>query len=246
MTDTTTKTRATTAPKGRVSESQVKGKRKGPGSGKPPPPIVVGAENFDQFFPPEKRKPGAPTKFTDKLAAEVIAWVSEGRSLRSFCLQPGKPHASTVRGWMVANPRFKEEFEQAREGGIELLAEAAVDDAALKRLPPDQVPGARLAFDARRWYASKLHRKFADKVDLKAEVNANVVGALQIDVLLSAQVLTPERLPRLTEAELDAWQVAISTLPKLMAPTHPSDDPNTVEGEYTPIEVNDDHVQRNR
>jgi hypothetical protein len=115
-----------------------------------------------------------------------------------------------------------------------------LDDAALTILPADLVQGARLRLDAQKWYCSKLHPRFADKVAVKADVRASVVGALQLDVLLHEQILTPERLGRLEEYELIAWQTAIGTLEKLMAPGQ-----KTIEDESTPV-GEQSHVQVKR
>jgi hypothetical protein len=72
-----------------------------------------------------------------------------------------------------------------------------------------------------KWYLGKLAARYRDRVDVNANVQANVsanVTALQFQVILEQQVLVPVRLERLDDEELTAWQAAIATLPKLMAP----------------------------
>jgi hypothetical protein len=77
-------------------------------------------------------------------------------------------------------------------------------------LPPEQVQAARLAFDARRWYASKVApKRWADRIDLKTEVS----GALQVD--LQAVLLNPANLERLDEGEVLVLRNAVA---KLCAP----------------------------
>jgi hypothetical protein len=105
-------------------------KRGGPGSGKPPPPLVVGPGNFEQTFPPPARKRGAPTEFTPELADAICSWLEEGRSLKSFCEQPGTPAKGTVLEWRKTKPEFEARVVASREFGIEQLAETALDDAA--------------------------------------------------------------------------------------------------------------------
>jgi hypothetical protein len=80
----------------------------------------------------------------------------------------------------------------------------------------------RLEIDTAKWLISKLSaRKYGDRLDIKADVSANVsatVTAVQFEVILEQQVLTPARLQRLSDEQFDAWKAAVETLPLLMAP----------------------------
>jgi hypothetical protein len=135
--------------------------------------------------------------------------VEQGRSLRSYCQQPGTPALTTVLKWRKTNPEFAARFSASREFGIETLAEATLDDASLRARPPD--------------------RRYADKLDARHEVSGPNGAPISLDIggLLHTTLLTPENLEKLSDAEAEAWQLAISTVPKLLAPT-PTTEP--VEG----------------
>ena len=70
-------------------------------------------------------------------------------------------------------------------------------------------------------YLSKmLPRVYADRVNTRTEVSGPDGSPISLDIggLLHTTLLTPENLMKLAEAEVAAWQVAISSVPKLLAP----------------------------
>jgi hypothetical protein len=193
--------------------------RAGKGSGKPPPPVVLSGSmigNGGVGGEASMKKPGPRFSYSEEMADAVCAWLEQGRSLRSFCEQPNTPDRGTVYDWTNANPAFAARFAQARDRGIDALAELTLDDASLKRLPPDQIAGARLMFDARRWFCSKLKPgRYGDHV--KAEVTGAVTVRSQAMVLLdilSDPAKLVERLPNLSDEQL---QTLHDALPALLA-----------------------------
>jgi hypothetical protein len=200
--------KSTTTKPTRTTKSK---KRGGPGSGRPAPAIVVGPNNFEQHFPPPAKKIGAPTKYSDELAGEIFAWLELGRSLRSYCLQPGTPGVHAINHWRKTKPDFEAKFTQARRFGIEQLAETALDEASVTGLPPEQATWARLALDARKWYASKLHSTFADRARHEVSGPDGAPLALQVDVLIQT-LFTPDRLELLSDGELATLSAALNKL----------------------------------
>jgi hypothetical protein len=181
------------------------------------------------------KRGGRATIYSEEAAEAICTWLTEGKSLLAYCKQDGTPARATVFNWLDANPSFAMKFSQARDRGIDAVAELA-HDAATENLPPDQVPSARLAFDARRWFVAKLApSRYGDRVNLKAEVSGPGGGPLTvqaialIDILSSPERLA-ERLPQLTDEQLQALNDA---LPALLAA--PSSDQQPIERESAPV-----------
>jgi hypothetical protein len=114
--------------------------------------------------PAVKRKRGRPTSYNQPLADTICAGLIEGKSLRTICAGEGMPARVTVLRWLAAKPDFRVQYAQAREIGIDTIAELAIDEATGFTTPED-AQLHRLRFDARRWYAGKLSpKKYGDKV----------------------------------------------------------------------------------
>lgn len=77
-----------------------------------------------------------PEAVPEHIADEIIAWVSEGKTLREFCRQEGMPSWRTVYLWLEKDKDFHSRFAQAREIGQDAIAE---DCVALIDTLPDYV-----------------------------------------------------------------------------------------------------------
>lgn len=98
--------------------------------------------------------------FADDLIAELLAALSEGKSLREICQDKRMPDRATIMRWSKGDDELAANIARARETGYHARAEQAVADA---KTATDAGLG-RLAFDAERWHLSKLSKAFADKV----------------------------------------------------------------------------------
>lgn len=58
---------------------------------------------------------------------EVIAWVAQGKTLREYCRQEGKPSFHAVYDWLNQNEEAKRRFTRAREDGADAIAEEALE-----------------------------------------------------------------------------------------------------------------------
>lgn len=106
---------------------------------------------------------GRPSKYTEKLAAEICERLIEGESLRRICRDSGMPTASTVCKWLVEKPDFSEQYAKARDAQAETLADEIVDIADGEHKDSDPARD-RLRVDARKWVAAKLKpKKYGDR-----------------------------------------------------------------------------------
>lgn len=99
-------------------------------------------------------------EFTEDVIEELLAALSEGRSMREICADKRMPDRATIMRWARGDDELAANIVRARDVGYHARAERAVEDAKSAK---DAALG-RLAFDAERWHLSKLSRAFADKV----------------------------------------------------------------------------------
>lgn len=60
------------------------------------------------------------------LANEIEQWISEGKTLRDYCRQPGKPARRTVDDWRSKDAAFAARIARARDIGFDVIAEEAL------------------------------------------------------------------------------------------------------------------------
>ena len=68
--------------------------------------------------------------YTEKMAAEICARISNGRSLRSVCRDEDMPAQATVFKWLAAQPSFVEQYARAREAQADAIFARSVMKAA--------------------------------------------------------------------------------------------------------------------
>jgi hypothetical protein len=142
---------------------------------------------------PAKR--GRPTTYTEEQADDICAHLAEGKSLVSWCKEPGNASYRAVMQWLDANPAFAQKYARAREVQADFLAEEVVVISstvlpAIKRtvsgrgktrrteeVHGDAVDRARLMVDARKWYAGKLSpKKYGDKIQTEHSGTIGLTG----------------------------------------------------------------------
>lgn len=94
------------------------------------------------------------------VSEELLERLANGEGLVAICRDENMPNRVTVQRWQDADPDFDAAVMRARELGMHVRAELAVEQA--KRAEDASL--GRLAFDAERWYVGKLSNAFADKV----------------------------------------------------------------------------------
>lgn len=127
---------------------------------------------------------GRPSKFTEKLAAEICQRLSAGESLRAICKGESMPPEATVRNWVVDDVQgFAAQYTRAREVGLDAMADELLDISDdgtndwMQSNDPEN-PGylingehssrSKLRVDARKWYLSKIApKKYGDRTAIE-------------------------------------------------------------------------------
>jgi hypothetical protein len=70
---------------------------------------------------------GRVTTYTDKVASQICARISEGEPLRAICREKGMPAWRTVYDWVNSRPEFAARIAHARELGFDAIAEDTIE-----------------------------------------------------------------------------------------------------------------------
>lgn len=156
--------------------------------------------------PAEKRRPGAPSIYTEELGARICAMIAEGKTLRQITATEGMPSMFAIMSWLGRGdkPGFNEQYARAHEARSELMAEEllAIADDECTMIRADKhgsrdddgqgntevvfdsvaVARNRLRYDARKWLMSKMApKKYGDRV--ATEVTGGGGGPLEVAIL---------------------------------------------------------------
>lgn len=125
------------------------------------------------------KKIGRPTTYTQELADAICVMLSDGKSLRTVCIQKGMPDKSTVFVWLRTHKEFQDQYARAKEEGADAMFEDLNDIAdethQIIKSGAEKKSGAfaqaqRLRIDTRKWYLSKVKpKKYGDKLDLTTD-----------------------------------------------------------------------------
>lgn len=114
-----------------------------------------------------QRGPGAPSKYSKKLAEQICVAIAGGLSLRTVCKQPGMPHRVTVLRWLASESHA--DFAKAYGVAYTAQADAIEEDMAdietklMKgRMDPQR---AKVALASMQWRAERrAPKKFGTKI----------------------------------------------------------------------------------
>lgn len=106
---------------------------------------------------------------------KVLADIEQYGSLRKACERHDVEPSSVVR-WIEGAPELEQRYARARHIGYDNLAETALYDAT-EATDVSKAGLIRIAFDARKWYLSKLASdKYGDKT--RTELTGKDGGAI--------------------------------------------------------------------
>lgn len=132
----------------------------------------------------------AAIDWTPELEQEIIDWIAEGKTLREFCRQDGKPSYHAVYDHEKVCESFSSRFARARDIGFDVIAEESLqiteemptitisgDGWSRTCIDPAGVQRNRIRADHRLKLLSKWNpRKYGDKTAITGEGG----GPLQI------------------------------------------------------------------
>jgi hypothetical protein len=101
---------------------------------------------------------GRPSSYSAEIAQLICDRLATGESLLSICKDESFPTESTVRHWALEDREgFFANYSRARDLGLDCRADKVLEIP--RGVTSEDVPRARLEFDAERWYLSKLAPK---------------------------------------------------------------------------------------
>ena len=123
--------------------------------------------------------PGAPEEKVE-IIQEICDELLDGKTLTSILEETHFPQPSTFFKWLRQHPELRQMYDQAREDQAELLGDELMDisdnarndwmerngeDDAGYRLNGENIQRSKLRVETRKWLASKMNKRFSDKVN---------------------------------------------------------------------------------
>lgn len=142
-------------------------------------------------------------EFTQEIADIICERIADGESLRSICAAADMPSATTVFKWLIALPRFAEQYAHARElqadtyfDQIADIADDATNDFMQRQIDEgvfvrvvdqEHIQRSKLRIEARRWMAGKLRpKKYGEKQEIEHSGSVEVTSKEQRDAAVAA------------------------------------------------------------
>lgn len=115
---------------------------------------------------------GRPSVYSQGVANAICVRLAEGESLRSICREEQFPTEATVRQWVIDDREgFSSQYTRSRDAALDKMADDVIQIADEAEDPAK----ARLRFDARRWYLSKLApKRYGDKLAIEHDVSTRL------------------------------------------------------------------------
>lgn len=115
-----------------------------------------------------------PTYDREAVLSELEEWLSQGKTMRAYCAQEGKPDNAQVYRWMGEDEDFAQRIARARDVGHDAIADDCLRIA--DEMPPSDENGRTdsgfVAWQKNRvWTRTQLlakwsPKKYGDKVDV--------------------------------------------------------------------------------
>lgn len=123
-----------------------------------------------------------PPEYTPEIGAEICERIAAGESLRRICAERDHlPARGTVLSWLFTgkeiHAEFVDQYAKARKAQAEGWADEVITLADDRQGDPDH-QSRRLRVDTRKWVASKLLPRFADRLDINAKVAVSGIDDL--------------------------------------------------------------------
>ena len=107
------------------------------------------------------REIGRPSKYSPKLAGEILQRLASGEMLMGILRRKGMPGRSSVYRWMKEKQDFRDSYARARETGAHSLVEEGL--AILDASTPERAHLDNSRANYRRWLAGKMNARYRSK-----------------------------------------------------------------------------------
>lgn len=107
------------------------------------------------------REVGRPSKYSPKLAGEILQRLASGEMLMGILRRKGMPGRSSVYRWMKEKPDFRDSYARARGTGAHSLVEEGL--AILDASTPERAHLDNSRANYRRWLAGKMNARYGSK-----------------------------------------------------------------------------------
>jgi hypothetical protein len=108
---------------------------------------------------------GRPTDFSEELTEEICDLLTDGKSMRKICMDPGKPTRKTIERWMARYPEFAAKIAHARTLQADYMDDLILDTA--RACTPETAQCAKVQISTYQWRAAKLAPKvYGDKAEV--------------------------------------------------------------------------------
>lgn len=149
-----------------------------------------------------------PTDYSQELADEICAQLSDGKSMRTVCMPDEMPNKTTVFRWLRLYPEFCNQYARAKEESADALFDEIQDiadngsndfmeandpDNPGYKLNGEHIQRSKLRVDTRKWMSSKMKpKKYGDRQTVEHElVGEGVEAKLEAAMARAAQVVAP-------------------------------------------------------
>jgi hypothetical protein len=175
---------------------------------------------------PQKKRLGAPSRYSERLAATICEQLANGQTLTKICDSIGIA-PKIVYEWLENYPDFRKTYLIARESMSQTLIDRLVDESEV--IEPDKAIAHKVKAQVYQWVASRYNpTTFSDsrRLEIKGEVNHR-----------HTHELLPEQKKRIAESWLiSQYQQDQDCLPGAVVSTVEPDGPSIgpVVGEAEP------------
>jgi len=152
------------------------------------------------------KKMGRPTKRTPEVVKEICDRLSNGEPLRAICRDSHIPNWDTVYDWMARDEGFALQVAQARENGVEAIAQdtlamidappqLVVDNNGVSRIDPAYVQWTKLRTEQRMkllacWSPNRYGNRVQVAGDKDNPLQVNIQATEMFDSILKNAEMT--------------------------------------------------------
>jgi len=158
-----------------------------------------------------KRGPGRPPTWDlADFEEDLLRWIADGKNLRVWCREPGRPSWHTVYRWKHENEDFARRLAHARDLGHDAMAHELIllveqpvatydvtdakGNVVAERMDPVDVQRRRLEVDAKLKLLACWSNRYSDRVRVGGDADAPAIKMTDDERTARLQALVAEAL----------------------------------------------------